>query len=226
VVSIANSIELCGGTHVKNTSEIEIFKIISEKSVAAGIRRIEAKTSLEAKKYLEEQEIKAKNQIRDLQEKISKKNQEILQFGGAKQEDINESDPKILEEILKKKDKEIERLKKQILLDGLKELKAEKIGEKNFVFHIFKNLDGKEFREIASEIKLRPEYQNDTIIALFNEVEGPALAAIGLSANLVANYNANNLIKSINGKGGGKPDFATAGGIENISQAIEILRKI
>ncbi len=224
VVKMGSSVELCGGTHVKNTSEIEIFKIISEKSVASGIRRIEAKSGFEVKKYLAQQEEKLQNFIAELKEKI-------IQKGGAKEELSNENDPKILEEILKKKDKEIERLKKQNLLANLSDLKSEKIADVTLVTHLFENAEAKDVREIATEIKSKKEFENSHVFALFGFKDGKVSVCVAVSSNL--EFDAAKLIapvvEAVGGKGGGgKKDLAMGGGInkEGIPQAIEVLRNL
>ncbi len=233
VVKMGSSVELCGGTHVKNTSEIEVFKIISEKSVASGIRRIEAKSGNEVKKYLAEQAEKSQNFILELYEKINKKNQEISDLGGAKPDNshADEGDAKILEEILKKKDKEIERLKKQALLANLDNLKAEKIGDVTLVSHLFENAEAKDVREILSDVKSKKEFQDSCIFALFGFKDGKVAVSVAVSANL--EFDAAKLIapvvEAVGGKGGGgKKDLAMGGGVnkDGIPQAIEALKNL
>jgi len=225
VVSMGNSIELCGGTHVKNISEIEIFKIISEKSIASGIRRIEAKSGVEAKEFLAAQEEKQKNLIRDLQQKIAQKNSEIEKLGGAKQEDAKENDAKILEEILKKREKEIERLKKQSLLADLGKLQPQSVNSATIFTHKFENVDAGILRDAANELLKKSD-----LVALFGTSDGKVSLCVAVSPKSVDKFDATKLIPpmiaEIGGKGGGgKKDFAMGGGTNagGISQAIEVL---
>ncbi len=228
VVSMGKSIELCGGTHVLNTSEIEIFKIISEKSVASGIRRIEAKSGNSAKKYLDEQAEKLKNLVAELKEKIAKKDQEI---GGEIEDLSNQNNPKILEEILKKKDKEIERLKKEKLLKNLGALKAQKIGSVNLLAHEFEDADAKDVRDILNEIKARSDFSVATVFVFFGCKDGKVAVCISLTADLFDRFDSSKLIVSaveaVGGKGGGgKKDAAMGGGIDRsgISKAIASIK--
>lgn len=235
VVAMGNSIELCGGTHVKNTADIEIFKIISEKSVASGIRRIEATSGLSAKEFLRQQEEKLQSQIAELREKISQKDQEILNAGGAKtdQSYLQESDVKNLEEILKKRDKEIERLKKQSLLQNLDKISAEKIGNVTLASHLFEGADAKDIRDILSEIKNKTEFQSSTILAFFGYKEGKVAVCISVSADLLEKFDAAKLIapavEAVGGKGGGgKKDLAMGGGInkDGVVEAITAVKNL
>jgi len=235
VVKMGSSVELCGGTHVKNTSEIEIFKIISEKSVASGIRRIEAKSGLAVKEYLSQQAEKLQKFVSDLQEKITKKIQEISELGGTKSDSAHlaENDAKILEEILRQKDKEIERLKKQVLLAGLDGLKSEKIGEVNLLSHVFSDVDAKDLREIANELKAKKDFFASHIFAIFGDKDDKVAAIVAVSNNLQDKFDSSKLItpvvEAIGGKGGGgKKDLAMGGGTnkEGITQAIEVLKNL
>ncbi len=225
VVAMGNSIELCGGTHAKNTGEIEILKIISEKGIAAGIRRIEARTGDEAKKYLDEQEEKLNNFVKELLEKNKKKAEEILALGGANPvftstEDDLEKFAEILQSEIKKREKEIENLKRKKLQEEIKFLKV----EGNFVAHEFKNVDAKDLREIAVEISNK---NNCLTFVYASKDTASSLVAISVPKNLAGKINANNLMKEINAKGGGKPDLVT-GSIANsdLAKAIEVLKKV
>ena len=234
VVKMGSSVELCGGTHVKITSEIEKFKIISEKSVASGIRRVEARSGSGLKEYLDEQNEKLKVLTLELQEKINKRNQEISSLSGAEVKDThtNETDPKILEEILKQKDKEIERLKKQILFSNLDNLKSEKVGEVNLVSHLFEDVEAKDLRDIVNEIKTKKDFSTSCIFAIFGSKDDKVSACISVSTDLLEKFDSSKLIapvvEAIGGKGGGgKKDLAMGGGINKsgVTQALEILKK-
>lgn len=235
VVSMGPSVELCGGTHVNDTSEIEAFKIISEKSVASGIRRIEARTSSGLKEYLDEQEEKLKILLSDLHSKISNKNLELSELGESEinNNHIKESDPGALEDILKQKNKELDRLKKKILLSGLNNLKSENIGDINLLSHAFESIDAKDLREITNDLKSKPDFVNSHIFALFGCKDGKVSTIIAVSSNLTDKFDASKLIRpvveAIGGKGGGgKKDLAMGGGVnkQDISKAVETLKNL
>ncbi len=235
------SIELCGGTHVSSTLEIEFFKIISEKSVASGIRRIEAMTGKNAKKFV-------LDEVNELQEKfmaqnlIISKNQDIVNKNRPKFELENFNYDEIKQEIqdlrqkIEKQEQEIkiinkqeEQEKQQNLLKTLeKSLKIEKIGEIDFITHIFEEIEAKDLREIANSLKNK---HKNTIFALFSTKQDKISAIVAICDDLIAKFDASVLIKdvveAIGGKGGGgKKDIAMGGGVnfEGIKKAIEAVK--
>ena len=235
VVKMGPSVELCGGTHVENTSEIEIFKIISEKSTASGIRRIEARTGNEVRIYLNELNEEKLKKIAEIRQKIDKKNQEIFELTNSQPDDShkNEADSKTLEEILKKKDKEIDRLKKEALLSNLDDLKAEKIGEVNLIAKLFDGSEAKDLREIVTSLKGKKDLEKSSIFALFGHKDGKVSICVAVSADLTDKFDSSSLIKplveAVGGKGGGgKKDLAMGGGNdkEAVPQAIKTLRDL
>lgn len=203
VVSMSPSIELCGGTHVKATGDIGIFKILSEKGIAAGIRRIEAISGAAVIDYYRHKEEKFENLVENLQQD------------------------------LKKKDKEIEKLKKEKLSGNSSSFASEKIGEINLIHHCFDGVDAKGLRDLVTEIKNKKEYQNNSVILFFAENEGKISAILSISPDLTNKFDAGKLIgkivEKIGGKGGGgKPDMAMGGGTNKngIEEAVLTIKEI
>jgi alanyl-tRNA synthetase len=209
-IKFGESMELCGGIHVKNTAEIWHFKIVSEGAVAAGIRRIEAITSDAVKTHFASYE----NTLNEV--KIALKNpQDILKAVHSMQEENA------------KLAKQIEALVK----DKVKNLKASLIAE-------IQEINGIQF--LAKQVDLNPEGAKDLAYELGNlgnnvflvlataDEEKPMLTCY-VSKELVAEKNLNagqvvrELGKFIQGGGGGQPFFATAGGknVAGIQEALE-----
>jgi alanyl-tRNA synthetase len=198
-VRFGQSIELCGGTHVKNTADIWHFKITSEGAVAAGIRRIEAITSDAVKDFYFENN-RAYFEMKDLLNN-SKDPVKSLQNLQAENTDLK----KQIESLLKDKAKNIKgELKSQLQeINGIKFL-AKKV-----------DLDASGMKDICFE--LGGEFNN--LFLLFgSEGNGKALLSCYISKELVAEKELNagqvvrELGKYIQGGGGGQPFFATAGG--------------
>lgn len=212
MIQFGTSKELCGGTHVKSTSEIGRFKILSENSVAAGIRRIEAISGDKAEEY-----------FRNLETQLS----EISQL--LKSKDIVKSIEKLLEENAALKS-EIDFLKKEKAKGEIQNWKddfQDKNGKKLLVKKT--SLDAGSVKDIV--FRLKKETPNSVIIIISDAGEKPMIT-VGVSSDLEATYHAGNIVKElakeIQGGGGGNPGFATAGGknlagVENAYQkALEI----
>ena len=209
-IKFGESMELCGGIHVKNTAEIWYFKIVSEGAVAAGIRRIEAITSDAVKAHFASYE----NTLNEVKTAL-KNPQDILKAVHSMQEENA------------KLAKQIEALVK----DKVKNLKASLIAE-------IQEINGVQF--LAKQVDLNPEGAKNLVYELGNlgnnlflvlataEEEKPMLTCY-VSKELVAQKNLNagqvvrELGKYIQGGGGGQPFFATAGGkkVEGIQEALE-----
>jgi alanyl-tRNA synthetase len=198
-IRFGKSIELCGGTHVKNTADIWHFKIVSEGAVAAGIRRIEAITNDAVKDFYFENN-RAYFEMKDLLNN-AKEPVKALQNLQAENADLK----KQIEELLKDKAKSIKG-----------DLKNE-ITEINGVQFLAKqlDLDASGMKDLCFE--LGSEY-NNLFLLFAAENDGKALLSCYISKELVAERNLNagqvvrDLGKHIQGGGGGQPFFATAGG--------------
>lgn len=205
------SIELCGGTHVNATGQIGFFKIISEGAVAAGIRRIEAITSVKSEAFIHEQ----LHLISELKNTL-KGSKDVLKSVGALIEE-NAELQKQLQGFVREKAQAIK-----------KDLKSE-IQNKNGVNFLAKQIvfdHAEEIKNILFEIKNEVE---NCFLVLGAEINGKPSLSVIVSDNLVKEKNLNagtivrELAKEINGGGGGQAFYAQAGGSkpEGLAAAIE-----
>lgn len=207
MIQFGSSKELCGGTHVKSTSEIGHFKISSESSTAAGIRRIEAISGDKSNEYFQH-----------LEQQIS----EISQL--LKSKDLAKSIEKLLEENSHLKS-EIEGLKKEKAKGEIQNWKNDFVDKKGKKLLVKKtSLDAASVKDIVFQLK--KEIENSVIIIISDANEKPMIT-VGVSQDLENQYNAGNLVKElakeIQGGGGGNPGLATAGGknLEGIENAYQ-----
>ncbi|NQY05288.1 MAG: alanine--tRNA ligase [Flavobacteriaceae bacterium] len=212
-IRFGQSIELCGGTHVENTSDIWHFKIRSEAAVASGIRRIEAITSDATKEFYFENN-RAYYEIKDV---LKNPKNPLKAITSLQEENM----------ALKK---QIESLLKEKAGDLKGDLKAE-ISEVNGVNFLAKkvDLDAGGIKNLAFELGGEVE---KLFILFGSEANGKAILTCYISKDLVAekDLNAGTIVrelgKHIQGGGGGQPFFATAGGKnpEGIDAAIEAVK--
>ena len=207
------STELCGGTHVKNTKEVGKFQVISQSSIASGVRRVEALRDKQLEKYenLKKQDASTKEKTgKDQLEKIKK---ELLSFK-IKPEF---KDNKNLNENLKILTKQLDKIKIQNVIKDKNKNKIleKKIGNFTLRQQTLYDFPPKELRSVVDQGK--KEIKNGIIISIstFEEKVG---IAIGITNDLVSRYDAVSLVKIaseiLGGKGGGgRKDFAQAGGV-------------
>ena len=224
------SIELCGGTHVNNTSEIGRFSVVSQSPVAAGVRRVEALRDAQLTEYLKNKtnELDEINKNKILQ--INELEKKIKDLGG----DINqikEDDFSTRIIILKRVLEDLE--VKNILLNKSKNIIKDIIHNKINIR--FQKLLDYPVKRIQNFIEDQKKQINNKIIILYSVNEGKVTIAVGITNDLTDKYDASKLAKEIGvilgGKGGGgRKDFAQAsGGSDSLkidSSFDEILKKI
>ena len=208
------SIELCGGTHVDRTGDIGLFKIISESSIASGVRRIEATSGQNAMDFIHH-EANLLNQIAQL---VKSDKSAVL----VRVEQLLEQ-TKLLE-------KNIEQLKAQKASQQSAQLinQCEKINNKNLLIAKLDNVEAKVLRTMIDDLK----NQLKTGVIILAAVNGDKInLAAGVTNDLINIVKAGELVSQlalkVGGKGGGRPDFAQAGGMDlsALPEALSSMKK-
>ncbi len=193
--------ELCGGVHARNTGEIGLFKITSESSIAAGMRRIEAVTGGAALQYVQENE--------DLLEDVQ------ASLGSARIDLLTQLER--LKKTLKESEKEIRSLRQKIANREFSEEEEEirSVEGISVLTKLVPGLNISEMRDLADVLRQR---LGSGVVVLGSENQGKAMLVAAVTKDLVARIKADELIRQISplvkGGGGGRPDFAQAGGSE------------
>ncbi|WP_416176320.1 alanine--tRNA ligase [Clostridium sp.] len=201
VVSVGDfSKELCGGTHVRNSGEIGMFKIVSESGIAAGIRRIEAITGKYALEYIESK----CDIINNISQKLKCAEPDIL----------HKLDSIIME--LKNKESKIEELKTKVAVGSENEIinSVKNIGNVNLYTGVLNDIDGNTLRSLADDIRNKDE---KSVVVLGSRVNGKAqLIAMASKLAVKEGIHCGKIVKEVakicGGGGGGRPDMAQAGG--------------
>lgn len=207
------STELCGGTHVSRTGDIGLFKIISEGGIAAGVRRIEAITGLNALKWAQEQERLLKDIIAETKAQTEKDVLAKIQAGAAH--------AKALEKELARAKAELAVHAGAKLLDDAKDLGAAKLVAAQI------EADAAALREIVTDLTGKSE---QTVVLLAAVNDGKVSLCAGVSKPLTGKVKAGDLVKfaaeQVGGKGGGRPDLAQAGGsdVEKLPAMIDSMK--
>jgi alanyl-tRNA synthetase len=211
------STELCGGTHARATGDIGLLKVVSQSGIAAGVRRIEALTGLGALRFLRERE-KALRRVGELLRVAPDQAGERLE--------------KLLEE-RKEREREIAELRRARNRGAgdsgaLAEAQAapREIGGVRVLVRRVEGLDGKELRDLVDD--LRGQLKSGLVLVA-SKLDGRVSLALGVTPDLRERFKAGDLVREVaavvGGKGGGRPDFAQAGGTqpEKLDDAVEKL---
>ena len=199
------SVELCGGTHVRATGDIAIFKIVSESAVSSGVRRIEALTGEAARLWLSDREDRLRQSAATLKTTPEEVPARIT----------------ALVEQSRRLERELAEAKKALALGGAgaggagaQTAGPEKVGAINFIGQVIEGLDPKELRGLVDQNKAALGSGVSAVLAV---VDGRASIAVGVTDDLTATISAVDLVRAgveaLGGKGGGgRPDMAQGGG--------------
>jgi len=209
VLDIGSSRELCGGTHVKRTGDIGLFKILAESGVAAGVRRIEAVTGEGALAYVQQQE----RQLQQVADAVKAQPQEAAARIA-----------QILDNV-KSLEKELAALKSKLASAQGDELLAQ-AQDINGVKVLAAKLDGADAAVLRETLDKLKDKLKSAAIVLASVNDGKVSLIAGVTADQTGKVKAGDLVnfvaQQVGGKGGGRPDMAMAGGTqpEHLVQAL------
>jgi alanyl-tRNA synthetase len=196
------STELCGGTHVKRTGDIGLITIVSETAVAAGVRRVEAKTAAEARRHLKAQA----SRLRDIATLLK-----------ASEEDVAKRLSSLIED-RRKLERELSDARKKLAMGGAAEASAQSlqdVGGVKFFGRAVSGVDLKDLKSLADEAK---QSVGSGVVAIASvDADGKAAIVVGVTPDLTDRFDAVVLVRAaavkLGGKGGGgRRDMAQAGG--------------
>ncbi len=212
VLSVGDfSKELCGGTHVSRTGDIGYFKIISESSVGAGIRRIVAKTG----RWAVEEAYRDRKLLIDISRSL-----------GVPMDDIPKAIQKLFDDI-KEKEKEIAKLKARLLSgQAPTEFKGEKLGDISFYHGLLEDIEPKDLLHMVDNI--RNQRDNSVVFALVKRGDKISFL-LAISRPLTKKLSAKDLmkivVKKLGGSGGGRDDLVQ-GGVNSLDKLPEVIEEI
>jgi alanyl-tRNA synthetase len=210
VLSIGSfSMELCGGTHVERAGDIGFFKITNESGVAAGVRRIEAVTGEAAYEWV----VRTDQVLRDV----------AAQVRGSR-EDVDEKVRELVDRS-KRLEKEVQQLKSKLASGhgGDLSAQAKEVGGVKVLAAQIEGADARSLRDAVDQLKGK---LGSSVIVLASVQDGKVVLVVGVSADLLARIKAGDIAgvvaAKVGGRGGGRADFAQAGGTqpENLPAAL------
>ncbi|MBV9824459.1 MAG: alanine--tRNA ligase [Alphaproteobacteria bacterium] len=195
------SVELCGGTHVRRTGDIGLFKIAGESSVASGVRRIEALTGAAAEAYLAGEE------------ELLRQSAVALRTSTA---ELPTRVARLIEEN-RRLERELAEARRALAGGGNRAATApagKRVGDVTFDGRVVDDVPGRELKSLADDLKRRI---GSGVVAVVSRAEGKAAVVVGVTADLTARFDAVELVRAaadaLGGKGGGgRADMAQAGG--------------
>ncbi len=221
------STELCGGTHVKNTGDIGKFKIVSQSSIAAGVRRIEALRDKQLEDYLKNKEKLSALSYEKDNETVKDLSEQIIKLGG--EPNIDQSDQK---DLIKNLTKQLETLSVNSILNDKSKNTINDLDINGTKLRLQK-VDGLPPKELRKLVDKGKKDLSEGVIIVFASKDDKVGIAVGVTENLTSKYDAVEFVKIgseiIGGKGGGgRKDFAQAGGQDQskIENAFEKLKAL